>query len=134
MKASVDIKIKGETDPEYALGVTLTNKSGAQLTTYEHSLPWVGLNSLILIAVKTDVLGTLLDKPSPIDDPGPASLTIQPGETVTGRIPLTHRFPGFVEALKGRDVIVFWSYQFKPIDSSPLKRTGGYVLFPKAGN
>ncbi len=86
---------------------------------------------MLLIAVKTDVLGTALDKSALIDDPGPASITIKPDETLTGKIPLARRFPGFLEALKDRDVIVFWSYQFQPIDAAPLKRVGGYVLFPK---
>ena len=131
MDPSVEIDVQGQSDPEYSLNITLTNRSPEPLVIYQHSLPWVGWNSMLLIAVKTDVLGTALDKSALIDDPGPASITIKPDETLTGKIPLARRFPGFLEALKDRDVIVFWSYQFQPIDAAPLKRVGGYVLFPK---
>jgi hypothetical protein len=131
MDASVEIDVQGQSGPEYVLNITLTNSSSEPLTIYQHSLPWVGWYSMILIAVKTDAPGTVIDKVSPIDDPGPARLTIKPGETLEGKISLVSRFPGFAEALKERDVIVFWSYQFQPIDAAPLKRVGGYVVFPK---
>jgi hypothetical protein len=131
MNQSVEIDVQGQSDPECSLNITLINRSPESPMIYQHSLPWVGWNSMLLIAVKTDALGTALDKLSPIDDPGPATITIRPGETLTGKIPLTHRFPGFLEALKERDVIVFWSYQLQPIDAAPLERVGGYVLFPK---
>lgn len=131
VEPSVEIEVQGQSRPEYILGITLTNQSPEPLKIYQHSLPWVGWNSTVLVAVKTDAPGTVLDNLSPIDDPGAAAITIKPGETLTGTIPLTRRFPSFLEALKERDVIVFWSYQFQPIDAAPLKRTGGYVLFSK---
>src|SRR5688572_24443891 len=118
MEPLVRIDVKGESEPDYVLSITLTNKSRQQLKTYEHSLPWVGWNSIILVAVRTDAPGTVLDKPSPIDDPGPTSITIKPRQTLTGKISLAKRFPGLLEALKERDVIIFWSYQFTPIDAA----------------
>jgi hypothetical protein len=129
--SSVEINVQGQSSPEYALHVTLTSKSTEPVTLYEYSLPWKGWYSILLVAVKTDAQGTPIDKSFPIDDPGPARITIEPGETLTGKISLISRFPGFLEALKDWDIIVFWSYQLQPIDAAPLQRVGGYVLFPK---
>ena len=67
-----------------------------------------------------------------IDDPGPTRTTIQPGESLSGNISLVNRFPELNEVLKECDVILFWSYQFLPIDTPPLKRTGGYLLIPES--
>jgi hypothetical protein len=132
MQPSVKLNVKAQTSPEYALNIMLTNKSAEALTIYQHALPWVGRYSMLLIAVQTDAAGTMLDKTLPVDDPGAARITIKPKETLAGKIVLVNCFPGFLEALKERDVIVFWSYQFQPIDAAPLKRVGGYVLFAKS--
>lgn len=128
---TIDIEEKQLNGPEYILSVTLTNRLPEPLTTFHHSLPWVGWDSILLIAVKTDAIGTIIDKNIIIDDPGPARTTIQPGESLSGSISLLSRFPNLNEALKEHDVILFWSYQFLPIDAPPLKRMGGYMLIPK---
>lgn len=125
----MDISV--ERSSEFDLHVTLTNRSGEPLTIYQHSLPWVGWYSILLTAVKTDALGTVVEKSLIIDDPGPGRITIKPDETLTGKIPLVSRFPDLLNALKERDVIIFWSYQLKPIDAEPFQRRGGYVLLPK---
>jgi hypothetical protein len=116
---------------EWVLDVQLTNQSSKPLTVYQHSLPWEGWDSMILIAVKADALGTRLEHPLPIDDPGPTKITIKPEETRKGTISLVKRFPNLAEALKARDVILFWSYQLEPIDAKPLDRMGGWLLIRK---
>jgi hypothetical protein len=128
---SVEIEVRGEGLPEYQLAITLTNKSTKRLTIYDHALAWRGWDSILLVAVKADALGTLIEKRRIIDDPGPARITIEPGETLEGRVALVQRFPGFLAALKERDVIVFWSYQLQPVNETPLPRVGGYVLFSR---
>jgi hypothetical protein len=134
VEPSMEIDVRGESSPDYHLGVTLTNKSAESVAIYQYSLPWGGHYSILLIAAKVDAGGTVLNKSLPIDDPGPATITIKPNETLTGKISLISRFPVFLEALRDRDVIVFWSYQFQPIDAAPLQRVGGYVFFPKLTN
>ena len=132
MKPSIKLTVTGRQSQEYGLHVELTNTSLAPLTLYRHSLPWVGPYSMILVAVKTDAQGTVLESESIIDDPGADTVTVQPGETLSGIIPLGSRFPGFSRSVNERDIIVFWTYQLRPIDRSPLERAGGYVLFPKS--
>ena len=132
MEPSVEIDVRGGISPDYHLDITLINQSAHPLTTYQYSLPWGGRYSILLIAVKTDAGGTVLDRSWPIDDPGPAIVTIKPSETLTGKILLVSRFPGFLEALKERDVVVFWSYQFQSIEGDSLSRVGGCVLFSKS--
>lgn len=128
---SVELDPQGQETLEYGLKVTLTNRSIEPLTVYHHSLPWAGWNSLLLVAVKTDTPGTVIGKSQIIDDPGPDRITIKPGETLAGHISLVSRFPDLLKALEDRDVIVFWSYQFQPIDAPPLKRVSGHVLLSK---
>jgi hypothetical protein len=131
VSSGVNIVVKGAASPALSLDVELTNSSNEPLEVYEHSLPWVGWYSLLLIAAKTDAPGTVLEKKTPVDDPGPGTTTLQPGQTLKGSISLVDRFPGFVEAVSSRDVIVFWSYQLQPLKGPALPRTAGYVLFPK---
>lgn len=129
METLVKIEVTGETSPEYRLSIAVTNQTDKPLTTYEQQLPWAGWQSLVLIAVKTDPGGTVLERSLPVDDPGPSQIDIAPGQTLNGYIQLGKTFPQFEEALKVRDVVVFWSYQFAPIDKPRSCRDCGYVLF-----
>lgn len=128
---SVELDLQGLSSSDYILHVKLTHRSRDILTIYQHSLPWVGWYSILLTAIKTDALGTVIEKSLIIDDPGPVRITIKPGETLTGDIPLIGRFPDLLEALRETDVIIFWSYQLKPVDAPPFQRACGYVVLPK---
>lgn len=128
---SVELDPQGRGTLEYGLNVTLTNRSMEPLTVYHHSLPWVGWNSILLVAVKTDAPGIVIDKSQLIDDPGPERIIIKPAETLVGHISLVSRFPDLLKALIDREVIVFWSYRFQPIDAPPLQRVSGHVLLSK---
>lgn len=128
---SVELELSGKSSTDYYLIITLTNNSVEPLTIYQHSLPWIGWYSMLLFAFKIDAVGTMINKTSPIDDPGPSRTTIQPNESLLGKLSLVSRFPDLPKALQDRDVIIFWSYQFQPIDAAPLQREGGYMLIPK---
>jgi len=78
-------------------------------------------------------MGTVLGTKAVIDDPGLSTVTIEANDTLTGEVDLEVRFPALRGALRERDVVVFWSYQFEPVDDPPGPRGGGYVLFPKEG-
>jgi hypothetical protein len=86
---------------------------------------------MILIAVKADAVGSELDSTSLIDDPGPDTVTVEPNETLAGSISMVERFPRFLDALTEHDIVVFWSYEFQPLDAPPLGRVGGCTLFSK---
>ena len=117
--------------PARKLDMRLTNESAKPITVSRHSLPWVGAYSILLVAVKADAVGTVLDRSTPVDDPLIGTTTLQPGETLNGEIDLDRRFPGLPEAINSRDVIVFWSHQLEVVDGDPLPRTGGWVRLPK---
>jgi len=125
-----NVSIEGDLAQDM-LQIELTNRSAQALKVYEHSLPWIGWHSLILVAVRADALGAPLAKDSRIDDPGPVTVIIPPGAILKGNIPLLLRFPDFRKVRGERDVIVFWSYRLEPIDAPAGERYGGYVLFPK---
>ncbi len=125
-----NVSIEGDLAKDM-LQVELTNRSAEELKVYEHSLPWIGWHSLILVAVRADALGTPLAKDLRIDDPGPVTVIIPPGAILKGNIPLPLRFPDFRKVRGERDVIVFWSYRLEPIDAPAGERYGGYVIFPK---
>jgi hypothetical protein len=126
----LDVAVSADTAGD-ALDIELTNVSQRALQLYEHSLPWKGVNSLILIAVLLDAQGTLVDKEVPIDDPGPALVGLAPGGALRGRVSLAVRFPRFAEARRSRDVGVFWSYGAQTSEGEKLGRSGGFLLFPK---
>lgn len=128
----VDMDVKLSREGDYTLVIKLANRSRAALSVYEHSLPWEGWNSILLVAVQTDAVGTPLEAVRPVDIPGPTVTTLQPEKALEGKISLTKRFPGLTEALQKRDVIVFWSYQLQPLKGSALERSGGWLLIPKA--
>lgn len=131
MKSKIDLAVEAIWAPGYRLRLALTNSSGRSTTCYQSQLPWGSQYSLILVAVITDGPGTVLERTSPIDDPGPSTITINNGEMLTGEIDLEKRFPRLRQATGERDAILFWSYQFQAIDAPPEPRTGAYVLLHK---
>jgi hypothetical protein len=130
----VDVQVARAPGSDPRLRVTLRNTSGAAAETYEHALPWRGVYSMLLLAVRTDPAGSVLERSLPVDDPGPATVTLQPGETLEGDIPLAERFPEFAEAQKAGALLVFWAYRFQPVGTPPLSWTGGLVIFPASGS
>lgn len=131
-RRAIDVEVRGVLTPEARLHVTLTNRSDEKLVIFEHSLPWRGAYSMIVVAVETDPAGAPLERTLPIDDPGPGTTSIEPGETRTGDISLVQRFPNFLKTLAERDVLVFWAYRFQPLGEPPLSWTAGHVIFPRA--
>jgi hypothetical protein len=116
------------------LDMAIANKTDKPLQVQKHSLPWEGFYSLLLLPVKADALGTLIEPPIyPCGIPPliQVPVSIEPGATIKGRISLTKRFPALHDALRTKDVVLFWSYQLEPINSPPLQRTGGWLLLPK---
>lgn len=131
MTPAVDVQVTPLTGPEPKLRVRVTNTSDTALDAYEASLPWRTVYSMILVAVSTDPAGTVLERSLPIDDPGPGTITLRPGQALEGDVALERRFPGFVQAQAARDVLVFWSYRFQPIGRPALPWRGGFVVFPR---
>jgi hypothetical protein len=132
MNPAVEVTVTAVDAPEPRLHVRLTNTSGVALETYEHALPWRGVYSLLVVAVKTDPAGSVLERTLPIDDPGAGTVTVMPGQALEGDVLLTNRFPGFEQARADKDLLVFWGYRFQPLGRAPLPWSGGFVLFPRA--
>jgi hypothetical protein len=133
MERETKVTIEVTATSARALEVRVTNETPTPITVFRHSLPWSSAYSALLVAVKTDAVGTVLDRSRPVDDPVVGTLTIQPKQTVNGEIDLDRRFPGLSDGLRERDVIVFWSHQLQTVDGDLLPRTGGWVLLPKQG-
>lgn len=130
MQRDMRVAVEATGTPARKLEMRLTNQSPEPITVFRHSLPWSSAYSALVVAVKTDAVGTVLDRSTPVDDPVAGTLTIQPDETLTGQIDLERRFPSLSDVLKERDVIVFWSHQLQTVDGDPLPRTGGWALLP----
>ena len=62
--AATELSVAGDLEHD-ALRIELTNRSRQPVTVYEHSLPWVGLHSLLLLAVSADALGSPIEKTLP---------------------------------------------------------------------
>jgi hypothetical protein len=131
----MEVALKSATDEELLLEIKLTNVSKAPITVYRDRLPWRSPNGFSLTAVHTDAAGTILRKTYPLVNPGPGKVTIQVGETLTGNVDLTRRFPTLQEERKLREeVLLFWSYRlYSAPDLTDGERKGGWVLIPGKG-
>ena len=90
------------------------------------SLPWEDRYSLLLIAATTD--GEILEPALPVEDGGYQTAKLSPRVVLSGRIDLDDRFPSLRSELKSRDVLIFWSYQLRPLRREALERLGGWLL------
>jgi hypothetical protein len=73
--------------------------------------------------------GEPIDLIFPVDDPGPAKVSIKPRETLVGDIDLRYVIRD-LNVLKKSDVLLFWAY--KAPDALHIPHwTGGLVVIPQ---
>jgi len=95
-------------------------------------VPWKYSYSLILAAEGTQTLSAEIDKRYPIEDAVSGTVTLAPGESISGLVSLNNRFRSLSEAAAKQDVIVFWSYQAATVDGVKAERCGGWVLIARS--
>jgi hypothetical protein len=119
-------------DSDPILRIDLQNKTHQVLKTYTARLPWANRHSLYVHLVTAGGRpARALDLPLFIDDSSPGQTTIRPGETITGELNIAAWCPEVKQAITEGDVMLFWSYQFRPVDGEGAERTGGFLLLPK---
>ena len=102
----------------------------APLILSERSLPWKNPRDLLLVACALNAADTRLAPADlPLRDLPSTSLTLNPGDTLSGSVNVSARFPGLATAIRASDVILFWSHELKSQGSQEFpRRTGGVVL------
>ena len=102
------------------------------LVLYEGSLPWKNPRDLLLIGCALNAANIrLVPGEAPTRDLPPASLTLNPGDIVSGSVNLSAMLPGLTEAIQGSDVVLFWSHEMKSADKQPLPRLNGGAVIPR---
>jgi hypothetical protein len=98
----------------------------------ERSLPWESHRDLLLVAIPLDAARSPLAAPdSPSPDLPTTSLTLDPGDSLSGSVNVSSRFPGLTAALQKTDVMVFWSHQLRALEGATLPRLTGGVVLPR---
>ena len=104
----------------------------APLIVDERSLPWRSPRELLIEAFQLNPAGTRLAHPeSRTRDLPRASMTLNPGDTVSGQVNLSARLPELAAVIRESDVVLFWSHQMRSGDSQTLPRLNGGVVIPK---
>jgi hypothetical protein len=116
----------------HALDIRLTSKAPRSLRVSEFFLPWRAHRDMVLIATTPFGDRKVLDWVMPVDDFIISQITLNPGEEISGSIVLENRFPDLAKTLQASDVLLFWSYQLRPIGGDPLERHGGWLTIPKS--
>lgn len=123
--------VLGKTGSDPALKFEMRNLGHAPLELHESYLPWGIQTSTKLYAFKLDAEQTQLEEALYVDDPGPNTIFLQPDAVLRGEISLAWRFPSLREAIKTRDVIVFWTYLSTNAEHVRGERFGGWVVVSK---
>lgn len=104
----------------------------APLVLSERSLPWKSPRDLLLVACALNAAGTRLAAADlPVQDLPSTSVTLNPGDTLSGSVTLAARLPGLATAVRASDVILFWSHELKSPDGPELPRVNGGVVLPR---
>jgi hypothetical protein len=116
----------------WLLQFELRHAGDAPLAVDERTLPWKSPRELLIEAFQLNPANTRLAHPEPrIRDLPRASLTLNPGDTVSGQVNLSARLPELAAAIRESDVVLFWSHQMRSGDSQTLPRLNGGVVIPK---
>lgn len=84
-------------------------------------------NSLLLVAVCLDGKNRVIRETYSLENPSPNSISLDPGQALTGSVDLQERFPTLSECVANHEALVFWSFQLKPRGNSALPRINGGV-------
>jgi hypothetical protein len=128
-KPAIELAVEVQATKTRVLKVRMTLKSGKPILLARASLPWENRYSLVLVAVRPN--GRAIDSVMTIADAGYDTLTLHPGQTLTGSVDLNRRFHGLEETLHETEVILFWSYQLSPVHGLPTDRLGGWLVVPE---
>jgi hypothetical protein len=133
-KAEQLIEMNVSVAGEFRLQIELTNKSSKQLEILTDYLPWRMPESMILVLVRANSMGTPIVRATyqVVADPGIGTTTLAPGKSLRGTIRLTERFSQLKEAVAICDVIVFWSYKIKLESGATGDRLGGWLLLSQS--
>jgi hypothetical protein len=116
-----------DTDP-LTLDVELTNRGNRTIRMLKAYLPWNYHGSIMLLVARLGSSEGRLKEQLPVQDPGPDSIELVPGQVLKGRIDLRRRFWDIEEQSKAHDLILFWSYALKPQGEPALDRVSGGVV------
>ena len=116
---------------EAMITFTVTNQSCAEITLETFQLPWICESSVALIATvccsQTELKQTLI-----ISDKPPQSVSILPGESISGSIPLMVRFPDLRRRLVRNAIVVEWNLYLDPTDRlDSLELHSGMLILRK---
>lgn len=104
----------------------------APLILSERSLPWKNPRDLLLVAAGLNAADPRLAAADlPVRELPSTSVTLNPGDTLSGSVNVSARFPALATAIRAGDVILFWSHQLKPVGSQDLPRLNGGLVLPR---
>lgn len=129
----INVAARNANDGKSQLDVDLEYIGDKAVRIFESNLPWGIRRSLLLVAVCLDGKRSQITELEYIDDPTPSVVSLQPGQAAHGSIDLSDRFPKLGECLAKRDALIFWSYEFIPIDGNASPRLNGGVQISKRG-
>jgi hypothetical protein len=124
----VNLSLHSLGGPKDLIGLDLEYMGRTPTRIYKSDFPWGIRRSIILVVICLDGSHSVIPELEYIDDPEPAIVTLQPRQRYHGTISLAERFPTLSGCLTSRDALVFWSYQFAPIDATPSARLSGGVV------
>lgn len=109
------------------VAIELVNHTSRAVSLRSDQLPWEWRYAMVMKAVKTDSVGTLLGEDYGISDPVPRTVIVKAGDSIRGSVDLDLRFPGLEEALKVTDVLLLWSY-VPVVDGRSQSRSAGVLI------
>ncbi len=121
-----------ETNGTWRLPFELSYSGENSLVVSERSLPWKSPRNLLLVAVPLNASRRPLVGSDSLDPDLPsASLTLNPGDSLSGSVNVSARFPDLAAAIRETDVMIFWSHQLRASEAPAFPRLAGGVLLPR---
>ena len=118
----------------HVLRMTVLNDGTAAVDINEVWLPWGHVYSTLLVAIRpTDPFtgSRPLERTIVMANPVGTSLTLRPGQTMSGDIDLDRQFADLAKALVHSDILLFWSYAPIYTGGRVGERAGGWVQLPQ---
>lgn len=127
-----EVTVSRDPNSRSIVQVRLVNRSANSLELYAARLPWGNSSSMFFLALTRPEPSSTLPESQEFDEARPGTVTIRPGESVSGTIDLARRFPTLGQALSSGPVMMFWTYELRTSEPKTLGRVFGGLLLPKS--
>jgi len=115
----------------WCLEFKITNEGNQPISVFASSIPWISVDALILVAVRTEPRIEVIEELGLIQDFMPVVERKGSRQTISGEVFLRERYLHWDRVVEKGDIVVLWSFRLRAPDAMEFERQAGAFVASK---